>query len=169
MGKGLGDRLIVDISVGPQEKRGVNLVDFLNENPGQITTVLSSIDENGYPHTAPIALIMAKDEKNLLVAIHKEWQTFENLERNNKVCVEIMARDDIVLGIKGKAEIFEEEMKTRESGRIMTLWNVKVDNVKQDNSPAEKVTREITKEPRSKEAKKFHSSVVEEMKGYIDK
>lgn len=161
MSRKLGDSLVVDLSLGSEDERLVDLAEMFNKNPNNIPTVVATADGEGNPNTAPVSLVLAKDNRTLLMALKRGQTTTENLHSRSKLSIEILAADDVVVGIKGSAEILKEKMNNNEA---MSLWEVKVEEVKQDTSPAVVVMSGPTSEPRSEEGKAFERAMIEEMR-----
>lgn len=165
MSRYLGENLVVDLSVKEDEERIVNLADLLNENPGEIVTVVGTVDEEGRSHTTPIALVMARDEETMLVTVHSESTTAGNLHRDGRVCIEVITEGDVAVGIKGSAEVLRDSMRNHGD---MSLWSVQIEEVKQDTSPVVRVTDGISFEVRSERGAEFERSMVEEMREFIE-
>lgn len=164
LSKKIGEDLVVDISPGSDEENIVNLVELFNENPNDIVTVVGTADSEGIPNTAPVSLMLAKDEDTLLTAIKRGQTTSENLRENESVIVEVVADDDVVVGIKGEAEILREPMENNEA---MGLWRIDVEEVKLDTSPAVVVTSGATTEPRSERGAEFESQIISEIREFM--
>jgi len=79
---------------------------------GITTAVISTIDQDGYPRTAPFGWITAKEKTTLRVGMSPNHRTFENISRDGKVMVCIMDEGNIGLGIKGDAKVIKDNMKT---------------------------------------------------------
>jgi hypothetical protein len=72
--------------------------------------VLATVDENGYPRTAPFGLICAINRKTLRVGMNAKHRTYANILRDGKVMVCVMDADNISLGIRGDARVIKEGM-----------------------------------------------------------
>ncbi len=100
-------------------------------------------------------MIYAKDEKTLLVATLRNTTTAANLRRNGRVCLEIGRGEDLVFGILGTMRLIKEPMDCSEA---MALWEMRVERVKQDTSPAQRVVQGPASTPRSEKAEAFEKA-----------
>ncbi|MBS3815891.1 MAG: pyridoxamine 5'-phosphate oxidase family protein, partial [Hadesarchaea archaeon] len=105
MSRYLGDNLIVDLSMKPNEEKIINLVDLFNNHPNEIVTIIGTASEDGFPNTTPVSLVLAKDEKTLLITLKSDHTTTQNLRENNELSIEVLAENDIAVGIKGEAKV----------------------------------------------------------------
>lgn len=165
MSRSLGNNLVVDLSLKSGEERLVDLMDLFNENPNDIVTVVGTVDEDGNPNTAPVSLIVARDENTLLVTLKRGQTTTKNLERNGRIIIEVVADEDVVLGIRGEAELVKEKMERNEA---MSLWKVNIEEIKQDTSPAVIVSRGARSKPRSEAGEEFEEAMIGEMRELIE-
>ena len=110
MARVVGNRLIVNVARKPGEEQIIDLMALFNENPNKIITVAGTVGADGAPNTCPISLIYAKDDKTLLVATLRSTNTTANLRRDGRVSLEIMAADDLVMGIQGTMRIIKDPM-----------------------------------------------------------
>lgn len=94
------------------------------------TVVIATVDEDGYPRTAPFHWIVAKDRKTLKVAVNPRHVTYENIKRDGRVMVCVLDRGNIAIGIKGRAKIIKEDMKS--VPWLITMVEIKIDEVKSD-------------------------------------
>ena len=76
------------------------------------TVVIATVDEDGYPRTAPFHWIVAKNKKTLRVAVNPHHVTCENIKRNEKVMVCVIDQNNTAIGIKGRAKVIKEAMET---------------------------------------------------------
>jgi hypothetical protein len=155
MARVVGDRLILNVARKPGEEQIIDLMQLFNQNPNRIIAVAGTIGADGAPNTCPITLIYAKDEKTLLVATLRSSTTTANLRRDGRVSLEIIAADDLVMGIQGTMWIIKEPMAMSEA---MALWELRVEKVKQDSSPAQKVNQGAAATPRSDKAAEFEKA-----------
>lgn len=86
-----------------------NVIKLLNR--GITTAVVSTIDKDGYPHTAPFHWIVAIDAKTLRIGINTRHTTMENIRRNGRVMVCIIDEGNIAVGVKGMAKVIKERME----------------------------------------------------------
>ena len=155
MARVVGDKLIVNVARKPGEEQMVNLVQLFNNNPNKIIVVAGTVGADGAPNTAPISLIHAKDEKTLVVATLRHTTTAANLRRDGRICFEIIAGDDLVFGVAGTMRLVREPMECSEA---MALWEMRVEKVKQDTSPAQRVIQGPASVPRNEKAEAFEQA-----------
>ncbi len=160
MARTLGDRLRVNVARKPGEEQIVDLMQLFNQNPNRIIAVAATVGADGAPHTCPISLIYAKDERTLLVALLRSTTTSANLRERGRICLEIMAADDLVMGIKGAMKLLKEPMAASDA---MALWQMTVTEIKQDTSPAQRVTQGPAAAPRSDKAAAFERAAFAEV------
>ena len=92
-----------------------NAYELLRTKP--IDVVIATVDEDGFPRTAPYGLIRALDRKTLRVGIGPGKRTYANIVRDGKVMVCMLAEGNIALGIRGRARVIKERMES---------WNLHV-------------------------------------------
>lgn len=92
-----------------------NAYELLRTKP--VDVVIATVDEDGFPRTAPYGLIRALDRKTLRVGIGPSKRTYANIVRNGKVMVCVLAEGNIALGIRGRARVIKERMES---------WNLHV-------------------------------------------
>lgn len=160
MARILGDRLIVNVARKPGEEQILDLMKLFNENPNRIIAVAGTVGLDGAPNTCPISLIYAKDEKTLLVALLRNSTTSANLRRDGRVSLEILQADDVVVGIQGSMRLVREPMEFSDA---MALWEMEVQRVKQDTSPAQRVTQGPASVPRNEKAEAFEKAGLAEL------
>jgi general stress protein 26 len=160
MARVVGDRLIVNVARKPGEEQLIDLMQLFNQNPNRIIAVAGTVGADGAPNTCPITLIYAKDEKTLLVATLRTSTTTANLRRDGRVSLEILGADDLVMGIQGTIWLIKEPMEASEA---MALWQMKVEKVKQDTSPAQRMIQGPASTARSDKAKAFEQAVFAEV------
>lgn len=161
MARVLGDRLIVNVARKPGEEQLLDLMRLFNDNPNRIIAVAGTVGSDGTPNTAPLSLIWAKDEQTLLIGTLRHTTTATNLRLDGRVSLEIMAADDLVMGIKGVMRLVKEPMGMSEA---MALWEMRVTQVKQDTSSAQRVTQGPASVPRNDKAAAFEQAAVAELK-----
>lgn len=160
MARIVGDKLVVNLARKPGEEQIIDLMQVFNRNPNKNIVVAGTVGPDGAPNTAPISLIYARDEKTLLVALLRTTTTSANLRREGRVSLEIIGGDDLVLGIQGVMRLIREPMKCSEA---MAIWEMTVDKVKQDTSPAQRVVQGPASVPRSDKAAAFEKTGFEEL------
>lgn len=160
MARIVGDKLVVNLARKPGEEQIIDLMQVFNRNPNRNIVVAGTVGPDGAPNTAPISLIYARDEKTLLAALLRTTTTSGNLRRDGRVSLEIIGGDDLVLGIQGVMRLIREPMKCSEA---MAIWEMTVEKVKQDTSPAQRVVQGPASVPRSDKAAAFEKAGFEEL------
>lgn len=155
MARTLGDSLKVNVARKAGEEQILDLMRLFNENPNRIIAVAATIGEDGAPNTCPVSLIFAKDEKTLRLAMLRNSTTSGNLRRDGRVSLEIIQANDVVVGIQGVMRLVQEPMKFSDA---MALWEMRVERVKQDTSPAQRVTQGPASVPRNEKAEAFEKA-----------
>ena len=160
MARVVGDRLIVNVARKPGEEQIIDLMRLFNDNPNRIIAVAGTVGADCAPNTCPITLIYAKDEKTLLIATLRNSTTATNLRRDGRVSLEIMGPDDLVMGIQGTMRLLKEALECSDA---MALWEMRVVKVKQDTSPAQRLTQGPAASPRSDKAAAFEQAAWAEL------
>lgn len=160
MARVLGDKLVVNAARKPGEEQIIDLMKLFNQNPNKIIVVAGTVGADGAPNTAPLSLIYAKDEKTLLVATLRNSTTATNLRRDGRISLEIFGAEDLVIGILGTMRLIKEPLEASEA---MALWEMKVEKVKQDTSPAQRVIQGPASVPRSEKAEAFEKAAFAEV------
>ncbi len=160
MARIVGDRLRVNVARKPGEEQIIDLMQLFNQNPNRIIAVAGTVGSEGAPNTCPITLIYARDEKTLLLALLRGSTTSANLRRDGRVSLEIFGPEDLVMGIQGVVRLLKEPLATSDA---MALWEMTVDRVKQDTSPAQRVTQGPASAPRSDKAQAFEQAAFAEI------
>lgn len=160
MARVLGDTLIVNRSHKPGEEQIINIMDLFNQNPNRIIVVAGTVGADGAPNTAPLSLIYAKDPKTLLVATLRNTATAANLRRDGRVSLELFREGDLVLGIQGIMRLIKEPMAFSEA---MALWEMQVQRVKLDTSPAQRLIQGPASTPRNEKAEAFEKAGIAEL------
>jgi general stress protein 26 len=160
MARVVGDKLIVNLARKPGEEQLLDLMKLFNENPNRTIVVAGTVGADGAPNTAPVSLIYAKDEKTLLVATVRNSTTATNLRHDGRVSFEIFGSDDLVIGILGSMRLAKEPM---DSSDAMAMWEMRVEKVKQDTSPAQRVIQGPASVARSDKAGAFEKAVMAEL------
>jgi general stress protein 26 len=160
MARVLGDTLVVNRSHKPGEEQLVNLMELFNANPNRIIVVAGTVGADGAPNTAPVSLIYAKDPKTMLVATLRNTTTATNLRRDGRVCLELFQAGDLVIGIQGTMRLIKEPMDFSDA---MALWEMQVQKVKLDTSPAQRVFQGPASTPRNDKAASFEKAGIAEL------
>jgi len=160
MARVVGDNLRVNVARKAGEEQIIDLLKLFNDNPNKIITVAGTVGADGAPNTCPVSLIYAKDEKTLLVATLRTTNTTANLRRDGRVSLEIMAPDDLVMGLQGTMRLIRDPM---ECSSAMALWEMRLEQVKQDTSPAQRLVQGPASTPRSEKAQEFEKAAFAEL------
>jgi general stress protein 26 len=161
MARIVGSSLKVNVARKPGEEQIIDLMALFNENPNKIITVAGTVGPDGAPNTCPVSLIFAKDDQTLLIATLRQTNTTANLRRDGRISLEIMGPDDLVMGIQGTMQLLRDPMKCSDA---MALWEMQVAKVKQDTSPAQRLTQGPAATPRSEKAAAFEQAAFAELK-----
>ena len=144
-----------------------NALELLNKGT---TTIVATVDEDGYPRTAPIGLVGAPDRKTLRLGIASIWETYKNIKRNGKVMVCVIDEGHIAIGVKGRAEVTNDLLGTLEIPVELEefqhlpptvpipIVEVKIEQVKSDATPFLRVVSGIRAEG-TEVGHKVHSSI----------
>jgi len=160
MARVVGDSLIVNLARKPGEEQLLNLMELFNENLNRIIVVAGTVGADGAPNTAPLSLMYAKNPKTLLVATLRNTTTANNLRRDGRVSLEIFREEDLVIGIQGTMRLLKEPMAFSDA---MALWEMQVEKVKQDTSPAQRVIQGPASVPRNEKAEAFEQAGIAEL------
>jgi hypothetical protein len=164
MARVVGEGLKVNVARKPGEEQIIDLMALFNQNPNKIIVVAGTVGEGGEPNTCPVSLIYAKDERTLLVGLLRSTTTTANLRRDGRVSLEVIAPDDLVMGIQGTMRLVREPMAMSDA---MAIWEMQVTKVKQDTSPAQRVIQGPASTPRSDKAAAFEQAAFAELKGGV--
>jgi hypothetical protein len=160
MARVLGDTLIVNRAHKSGEEQILNLMELFNLNPNRIIVVAATVGLDGSPNTAPVTLIYARDARTMLIATLRNTTTTANLRRDGRVSLEIIQGEDVVVGIQGTMRLIKEPMIFSDA---MALWEMQVERVKLDTSPAQRVTQGPAATPRNDKAAAFEKAGVAEL------
>ena len=98
------------------------------------TVVVATVDEDGYPRTAPIALVAAPNRKTLRVCIRPHKFSYKNIVRNGKVMVCVIGEGNIAIGVKGRAEVINEDVGGHPTVPS-PIVEIRIEEVKSDALP----------------------------------
>src|SRR5918912_1603192 len=71
--------------------------------------IISTVDERGWPDSAPISWITALDRRTLRLAVSPEVSTFRNILKNDRIMLALLG-GTMTLGISGTARVLSESM-----------------------------------------------------------
>ena len=74
--------------------------------------VIATVDDDGFPRTAPFDLIYAPTSKTLYAGISPNHHTYQNIQRDGKVMICVIDHGNIAVGIRGRARTVKERMQS---------------------------------------------------------
>ena len=92
-------------------------------------TIVSTVDEDGSPRTAPFGSLRAITPRLLRFACLRDHITYDNLCRDTRLMVAFLAPPTVAVGIRGKARVVKEKMQ---ADHRTALIEVDVEEVKND-------------------------------------
>ncbi|HZD54860.1 MAG TPA: pyridoxamine 5'-phosphate oxidase family protein [Candidatus Aquicultoraceae bacterium] len=161
MAKTVSDTLVVRI-VQKGEEKVFDLRKTFNENPNRVISTVGTVDEDGWPNTAPMSLLYCPDERTIIAGMVKASRTAGNLRRNGRVMIEMVFGGDVVFGIRGKGTVLKEALECSEA---TMAFQIEVVSVKRDTSPAQIVTSGASCTPRSERAAEYEKAAWKELMG----
>ena len=87
------------------------VIDLINREATIV--VVATVDEDGFPRTAPFGWIYAKNSKTLRFSTSSGHDTYKNIVRDGKVMVCLMEEGNIAISIKGNAQVCKEQLNVR--------------------------------------------------------
>jgi len=100
------------------------------------TTILGTVSEDGYPNTAPVHLILAKDPRTILFALATRHRSAANIQANGRAMICLCEHGDVNVSIRGDARVVRDPM---ECNRAMCAVRLDVLDVKDDSTHSETV------------------------------
>jgi hypothetical protein len=97
---------------------------------------VATIDEHGWPYTMVMNWAAARDAATVRLSIDRRTRTLENIRRDGRVMLEVIA-DGAIYGVRGHARIIQEEMAHAPIPSAMV--ELKVQYVKDDLVPGVEV------------------------------
>jgi uncharacterized pyridoxamine 5'-phosphate oxidase family protein len=94
-----------------------------------VTGVIATVDREGRPHTAPFGSLWAASLERLRFGCDRGHATFENLRRDARVAVCVIAPPDVAVTVFGTAKVLRETMDTLPSDAVIEIV---VEEVKND-------------------------------------
>jgi hypothetical protein len=101
------------------------------------TAILATNNPSGYPHTMPVHLMFAPDERTILVALRLGHQSVENIRCDGRVVLCLCEHDDLNVSIRGDAAVVRGPAL---SNRNMCIVKIDVSDVKDDSTHSETVS-----------------------------
>ena len=71
--------------------------------------LVATVDEDGSPYTMVMNWAAARDAKTVRLSLDRRTRTLDNIRRNGRIALEVMA-DGLIIGVRGTARIIQEEM-----------------------------------------------------------
>jgi len=155
----VSDSLVVRIAHKGEEKV-FDLRKTFNENPNRVISTVGTVNEDGWPNTAPMSLFYCPDERTIVAGMVRASQTVTNIRRDGRVIIEVVFGGDVVFGIRGKGSALKESLECNEATMAV---KIEVVSVKRDTSPAQIVTSGPSCTPRSERAVEYEKAVWEEL------
>jgi len=159
MAKTVSDNLIVRI-IQKGEEKVFDLRKTFNENPNRVISTVGTVNEDGWPNTAPMSLFFCPDEKTIVAGMVRASQTATNIRRDGRVIIEMVFGGDVVFGIRGKGTVQKEALECSET---TMAFKIDVVSVKRDTSPAQIVTSGPSCTPRSDRAVEYEKAAWKEL------
>ncbi len=135
------------------------LMDLFNKE--SLTVVMSTVTPEGNPHSMPVHLMAASDEKTIRIALVKAHQTVSNIKEKGKAVISVLEGPDISLSIMGDIKVIKEPM---EGSSVMCMVEFKVREIKSDTTPTLIVTEGVRFKHRTEKTKNFFKAMFDELK-----
>lgn len=159
MARVVSDNLIVRIAHKGEEKV-FDLRKTFNGNPNRVIATVGTVNEDGWPNTAPMSLFYCPDERTIVAGMVRASRTAANIRRDGRVIIEVVFGGDVVFGIRGRGRVVKEALECNEATMAV---KIEVVSVKRDTSPAQCVTSGPSCTPRSERAVEYEKAVWEEL------
>ena len=91
--------------------------------------IVSTVDPDGRPRTAPSGSLRAISPRPLRLACNHHHDTYANLRRHGQVSVALLAPPSIAVSIRGRARVVKEQMDAAEN---LVIVEIDVEEVKND-------------------------------------
>lgn len=135
------------------------LIDLFNKE--SVTVVMSTVTPEGNPHSMPVHLMAASDEKTIYIALVSAHQTVSNIKENGKAVISVLEGQDISLSFIGDVKVVKEPM---EGSSVMCMVEFKVVEIKSDTTPTLIVTEGVRFKHRTDKTKDFFRAMFNELK-----
>lgn len=97
---------------------------------GDRPIVLATVDDEGWPDTAPFTWAVATDAKTVRVGVNEQVGTLHNIRRNGRVCLCVIG-GGMTVSIKGRARVIKEHMSS--TPLATAIVEITVEEVKNDD------------------------------------
>ena len=124
------------------------------------TVVMATITPEGYPHSMPVHLMAASDNKTIYMALVKAHQTVANIRANGKAAISVLEGPDISLTILGTAKVVKETMA---GSSVMCMIEFQVTEIKSDTTPTLIVTEGVRCKHRTEKTAEFFKAMFNEL------
>jgi len=94
--------------------------------------VVATVDGEGWPYTMVMNWAAARDPETIRLSVDRRTRTLENIRRNGRVMLEVLS-DGVIVGVRGRARIIQEEMAHAPVPSAMV--EVAIESVKDDLIP----------------------------------
>ncbi|MBW1888239.1 MAG: pyridoxamine 5'-phosphate oxidase family protein [Deltaproteobacteria bacterium] len=160
MAKIVSDNLVVRISKKGEEKI-IDLGKLFNDNPNRVISIVGTVNEDGFPNTAPMSLFYAPNDNTIVAGMVKTSQTVANIKRDGRLIIEVLYEGAIGFGLIGQGEIIKEPLDCSDATLVV---KIDVAGVKRDTSPAQIITSGPKVTLRSEKAGEYEKSVLKEIR-----
>ena len=134
------------------------LIELFNKE--MTTVVLSTVTAEGFPHSMPVHLMIAHDEKTVRIALVKSHKTVENIKNGSKGMITVLEGTDFAMGILGSTKIIREPMEGNSS---MCMVEFTVEEIKSDTTPTVMVVEGVHTVHRSTKTGEFFRTMFDEL------
>lgn len=97
---------------------------------GDRPIVLATVDDEGWPDTAPFSWAVAIDAKTVRVAVNEQVETLRNIRRNGRVRLCVIG-GGMTVSVRGQARVIREHMAS--TPLATAIVEIRVDEVKNDD------------------------------------
>ena len=122
-------------------------------------SVVATVNEDGTPHTAPFGSLRASSPSRLRMICFHFHHTYNNLLRDGRISVSVLAPPNIAVSISGVASLVKSEMAADIN---YAIFEIAVDEVKNDMVKTLMIETPITISPHY-EYKAWFDEVLEEL------
>ncbi len=137
-----------------------NILSALENRRIGSAVVLATVDAEGGPHTAPFGSICYISPRVLRFGCDRKHETYENIRRNGRVVVSLIAPPDVAVSIKGHARVAKERMELVNTDAVI---EVEVEDVKDDLIPGSFIVSGILYSA-EKHVKEFITKYIDEVR-----
>jgi hypothetical protein len=121
--------------------------------------VVATVDEDGWPRTAPFGSLRAVTPKQLRLCSMHGHDTYSNLRRDGRVIVTLISPPDISVSVRGRARLVKERLDHDEHFAIL---EIDIEEVKNDMAYRIVIDSSISITPRQK-YKAWYEEIMREL------